>query len=160
MAGHGLCRQSNDPRQGNGRESALSVPARQLVNVVRLFTDEGGGENDGETDDCLFDGVLSTHGRESWVILVYKYRGGPMSLTENIAVNRADLIVGWLERAVDGAVADWLAEARSAAPTMTFSEIEKTMALAGRKAGKGPLVLAEDDLADADAVRPGWVPLS
>lgn len=83
-----------------------------------------------------------------------------MSLTENIAVNRANLIVGWLERAVDGAVADWLAEARSAAPTTTFSEIEKIMALAGRKAGKGPLVLAGDDLADADAVRPGWVPLS
>ena len=43
---------------------------------------------------------------------------------------------------------------------MTFSEIEKTITLAGRKAGKGQLVLDEGDLADADAVRPGWVPHS
>jgi hypothetical protein len=83
-----------------------------------------------------------------------------MGLTENIAGNSADLIVRWLERAVEGPVAQWLAEARSKAPGMTFGQIEQTLALAGRKVGKGALAPSESDLSEADAVRPGWNPRS
>jgi hypothetical protein len=43
---------------------------------------------------------------------------------------------------------------------MTFGQIEQTLALAGRKVGKGALAPSESDLSEADAVRPGWNPRS
>jgi hypothetical protein len=72
---------------------------------------------------------------------------------------RAALLAGWVRRALDPERAAWF-EATLSALRRDAGErdLVRALGLAPRKLGKGDLVLAGDDLTQADAVRPGFDP--
>lgn len=81
-----------------------------------------------------------------------------MGLHQQTQISPAKLIRHWLERELDGDTLAWLDAAALAASAWSFGEVERALALAGRKIGKGSLALADRDLAQARAAQGGWSP--
>lgn len=73
--------------------------------------------------------------------------------------NRFDrVLLGWLQARLETDRLDWLVEAALRVPDMNDNGLERTLALAGRKAGKLGLAPTDTELAQADTARSGWAP--
>ncbi|MBE9557719.1 MAG: EboA domain-containing protein [Proteobacteria bacterium] len=68
-----------------------------------------------------------------------------------------ELLHGWLARQLDAAALAWLDEQLGKADGAD-RDLYLAVGLAPRKLGKADLILCADDLAAADAARPGWNP--
>lgn len=68
-----------------------------------------------------------------------------------------ELLHGWLARQLDDAALAWLDEQLGKADGAD-RDLYLAVGLAPRKLGKADLILSADDLAAADAARPGWNP--
>lgn len=72
----------------------------------------------------------------------------------------AALIRRWLEQRLEKDSLDWLDAQVSQVPEMTPTQIERAIAMAGRKVGKADLSLSEEELSEARNIRPDWRPVN
>lgn len=76
-----------------------------------------------------------------------------------VAGERLELLAGWLRRALDARAAAWFEETLAALREGAGErELARAVGLASRKLGKADLAFTTDDMARADAVRPGFDP--
>lgn len=68
------------------------------------------------------------------------------------------LLAEWLAARIYAEGREWLNSTLPAVPAMSPVQVERAIALAGRKAGKADLALTEAELAQAQLLRPGWSP--
>lgn len=70
----------------------------------------------------------------------------------------ARLLRAWLQARLAAGPLAWLDGAAADAAQADDAALERTLALAGRRAGRGALDLAPHELAQAEALCPGWSP--
>lgn len=68
------------------------------------------------------------------------------------------LLMGWLEARLDRETTNWLKTTVSAVFSMNPAQVERAVALAGRKAGKADLALSDTESAEAQRLLPRWSP--
>ncbi|WMT90194.1 EboA domain-containing protein [Pelagibacterium sp. H642] len=68
------------------------------------------------------------------------------------------LLAGWLQTRLDAETTVWIEKTAADVPQMNSAQVERAVALAGRKAGKADLALTDAELGEARRLRPGWVP--
>lgn len=66
------------------------------------------------------------------------------------------MLMNWLQSRLDAANLEWVVATASAISEMDINQVERAIALAGRKAGKTLLSPTEAERGEAQALRPGW----
>ncbi|WMT85500.1 EboA domain-containing protein [Pelagibacterium sp. 26DY04] len=68
------------------------------------------------------------------------------------------LLAHWLQTRLDAETTGWIEKTAADVPLMNSAQVERAVALVGRKAGKADLALTGAELGEAQRLRPGWVP--